>query len=1304
MLSLQRAGMENTSACDPASQPSVNQLQEEIHSKQLMIEALQHDNHQRQNENSVSAANAKKIIEHYKEKLQEYQAAVNQRDQMISQLRTRLAECIQSQDDLQAEIHQQTETSTREIETLKLQLKETTESLNKNWTTGINPHEHLELKNKLISIQQDRSQDQQLREQLYMQLSVKKEQYGHLDSKYKHSLQKFKETQMNIEKLTHELKANKEITEILQGENETLIARIQELGDSHRVEIEEQTLKWSAEKKALIEQDRIKDEQINKIENEIKTLTENMKAAENLSDHKLKEIKDKTEKMIERERLGKEKSSCEIQNLMQQLQELTREITHTKEQHQTQLITAEEQFGQQLAVMKQQMSERHNEELLRIKASHESEVAQVTQQIDALEKAQKEDHTSLIENLNSLNNLNINLKEQLEGEKEKLHTLEASLCELRKEKEHLRAEVEGSKERERDLQLELKQEVDTKNDLQQKSEEQRRRYVEIENLVQNLKTETERVKEDLKIETEKRSSNENLLALELQNVKDLSTKKINLEEKLANISQEMNVMCNELSQSKTSKDDLNARFQKAQQRYNEVSYELEEYKKTAKEQELKCQKLRREMKIWLTEKESITAELEQCITILKSEIVKIEKNAKYTTELEKEISLFKHENEELHKRCEKLAQYEQECQILNEKLGQKYSDLKKSEDSHDLREKFLALFDQCQSIELTRKKIETECEEKCECLNDKLQSLDSKLAEASGLCGKFYDISNHSTSVEKKLQDVIQRLKEAEDNIGDREEALMKATFEKDALISEIKQTKIAHDSMEKEKNECEMDRDRMLEQYKMMKAELASTLLALDREVQLSTHRKLTSDVGISVSTSTSFEHSAVQGEFSIDSDQHHLEKDAEKEMVVEKVNVSARIMIKPQENKGNEKFNKILEDRIHNLEKENKELLNEVKKLNTKVHDQHFSVKSLENEKSNLRRRLTEWESEKVKFRAEQEIYEKEMSEKLDLKKQLKEVKLTVHLTEDNLKRQEEEMNCLRKSLKALVERDNSECLVRLNKIVNSFEISSGKTRLQESSNCTAYLKTYLSKQSEEIECMCEELKKYLCKLMELQQHSDKLSEEKLKTELENISLKFEVEKLKSLQSCVEGHEPQSRETDYTPSEVTSPRTEGDGGDLHRELKNYKHENEKLRLDIEKLKTLFKLEKLHMQSTRLNSQKEADKSMGKKELIITHIGTKLEELIEEWDNQVKIDPLLAEFISTQTCKVCDILQKLPGSLSESSDSEAYVDAAIRLIQQAIIKKCSNLFALAGMRQLLKIQCVQPQVISRALVTFGPW
>lgn len=833
-------------------------------------------------------------------------------------------------------------------------------------------------------------------------------------------------------------------------------------------------------------------------------------------------------------------------------------------------------------------SDSHSEELSRIKASHESELAQLTQQIDALEKAQKEDQAQF-ENLISVSKLNISLKEQLEGQKEKIQTLECSLDEVRKKNEELRSELEIIREGKRDLELRLKQELDTNDGFKQKLEEQIRKNMEVESMVENLKKEALRLNEVLKVETENRFTVENKLAMELQNMKDLSEEKKSLEEKLEKISNQISVMSNELAQSKASKEELNFQFQKTQQRYNEIVCEVDSSKKIIQELELICEEHVKEKQIWITEKEKLTGELKECIIILKDKITEFEKETKIICELRKEISLLKKDKQELSKRCDELVQFEQQCQTLTEELALVHSDLKKLKAKHDsidkLRERYLTLIEHYNSGESKRKEMEEECKQKCESLNDSLKSLDSKLAAASSLTGEYQEISHHNVSLEKKFHDVIQKLKEAEENTSRLEEALMKANLDNEALVSELEQAKIARDSMEKEKNECETERDRMLEQYKMMKAELASTLLALDREVQLSTHQKLTSDIGISVSTSTSLELNANQKEANVSVNEQHPEGLAEKDVVVSqegsvstKVDVNSHVSIEGD---------KLWEDKISNLEKKNKELLNEIEKLKTKVHHQNFGIKSLENEKSTLRRRISELESEKAKLRADQEKYQKEICEKVELHQQLEELKLRIHVTEDNLKRQEEEMDRLRKTLKAIIQGDSSGSPEKFKEIVKTIETSAIKSKSGESLNCTSYLKNYLSNQSEELQCMCEELKKYLCELLELLHHSDLLYEEKLQIEMENIALKVEVEKLTYFQSNFELNEAKSVETEHTSNEVKK-KANGDIEEhaIKRELQKYRYENEKLRLSMEKNKILLKLENLRMQSSRLNSQ----------------------------------------------------------------------------------------------------------------------
>merc|ERR1712179_61986 len=112
----------------------VTQLQEEVKSKKLSIEALQSENNSLRLQNSSKLSNPDiNAFQQYKKRIEEYQTALSQRDSVINQLQDRLTQCVQQQEYL-TESAQQAEHFSREIETLKLQLKEATDFLgNQKW-------------------------------------------------------------------------------------------------------------------------------------------------------------------------------------------------------------------------------------------------------------------------------------------------------------------------------------------------------------------------------------------------------------------------------------------------------------------------------------------------------------------------------------------------------------------------------------------------------------------------------------------------------------------------------------------------------------------------------------------------------------------------------------------------------------------------------------------------------------------------------------------------------------------------------------------------------------------------------------------------------------------------------------------------------------------------------------------------------------------------------------------------------------------------------------------------------------------
>lgn len=175
---------------------------------------------------------------------------------------------------------------------------------------------------QLISVQQDREQDQEVIKQLTSQLAHKDEKFNHLEYRYKHCLQKLKQAQVDNEKLSIDLQINKASVERLQSENGDVCAKIQQLEDSYKADLEKVTSQGNEEKKILEKQNKILEERVKELEEEIRTLQEAMKDAETLLNNKLKNVKDETDKLIQEEEIAKEKASSKVNNIFNQISNL----------------------------------------------------------------------------------------------------------------------------------------------------------------------------------------------------------------------------------------------------------------------------------------------------------------------------------------------------------------------------------------------------------------------------------------------------------------------------------------------------------------------------------------------------------------------------------------------------------------------------------------------------------------------------------------------------------------------------------------------------------------------------------------------------------------------------------------------------------------------------------------------------------------------------------------------------------------------------------------------------------------------
>lgn len=146
-------------------------------------------------------------------------------------------------------------------------------------------------------MQQDRAQDSQLLEQLMFQLDKTKEQYGQLEYKYKHCLQKHKQMQAENEKMSNELKANADVIEGLHREAEGMMGKIEQLNASHRVDRVKLVSHWNTEKAALEEQNERIKKQKSELEEKLRIAGAKVKSVEAMAEDLLGEVSDDAENM-----------------------------------------------------------------------------------------------------------------------------------------------------------------------------------------------------------------------------------------------------------------------------------------------------------------------------------------------------------------------------------------------------------------------------------------------------------------------------------------------------------------------------------------------------------------------------------------------------------------------------------------------------------------------------------------------------------------------------------------------------------------------------------------------------------------------------------------------------------------------------------------------------------------------------------------------------------------------------------------------------------------------------------------------
>ncbi|XP_047489418.1 COP1-interactive protein 1-like isoform X3 [Penaeus chinensis] len=1197
-------------------QAFIIQLQEEVQTKDLAIQALQFENQKLKQQQQASPQNVspveKKVLDQYKLKIMEYQSALNQRDQVIGTLQTRLAELVQQRDEALTDAAQQTENFGREVETLKLQLQEATDALSKKWVTGVNPREHLVLKNKLIAVQQTIDQDRQFLEEVTRQLTEKADRCNLVEHKYKQCLQKYKQLQM---------------------ENEDLKSK-NKIGEGNLAHLEE-------EKKKV-------EEKLAEANERIATLSKEQK-----------------------------QTVSEIQNLMGKLQDVTVEFQAAKEEQERQLAAADERLGGEITLIKQKISEQHSEEISKLKEAHETELATVNEQINALEKMQQEDHAKLVENLEAERNkvqiLESTLRDMTKKNEDKLSELEQEQEKRQKVEEQLKVELEKGRDllAKNDMlnkELEKKDEVLAENesfkgelnvqllDVQKECDDVKKNFEEYQGQHKNLKLKYEElvlekenwIQEKASFNAELRhferlnaevSKLENEVKMKVEMEKELLVCKnaqVDLQKKcsvlepyekmnadlqgeiekkdleLLKLKQEcdqMSAISKELAQSKAEKEELNTQIQDIQQKYNSAAEKLSELEGEHKNLQSKCKELQEEKEHWLKEKESLNKEIEY-IGKLNVEVNKLQEELKIKLELEKEVIILRDTHKTLQNRVADLELCEERNLGLQADLEKKELELREMKDKYLSMQEEYELFEQIDWLS------------------------DEELLEERGV----------NLSIKKKVKELVNKLKETDQNLHSMEVAMKDASLEKEALLSEVEQLRKTCDSMERHKNETEAEFEKMMDQYKMMEAELVDTRLALDREVQLATHQRITSDVGASVSASledrAAQTSSVTSGTYPMSGDNHSEQGDTDTAIISQEE--------QPFGLKG-KKESASWKEKYFSLEKSKKECENEIEKLKVKSHDQYFAIQSLENIKSKLSRRIEEMEMEKKAWRENQREFQELQVEKMQYQVLIKEMEFVIAGAEDKLKQAEENMNQLRMNVQNLVKLHSAENPEFSQKVINCLGLITTKLPAK---SVKEYVKFEYEVKIEELHIIQEDYRKCLSNLQDVLHHADTLHKEKLDSHLENAFLKSEIQKLKM--------SPEMKEKEEILPECGNSET----ADLM-----LKQENERLKIALNQQQVRCRLEKLQYRSPRLQSQEEQGSARKERKLFKTHFGNHFKQILQDWEDKAKCDPSLANFISTESYRVHNILKGLDEVGDDSPTSHVYMETAIQFIRDAVVK-----------------------------------
>ncbi|KAK4320605.1 hypothetical protein Pmani_008541 [Petrolisthes manimaculis] len=1264
---------QNTPYSGPApAQPSLQQLQEELQSQQLTNEALQHENSKLKEQ----SAHDKNTIETYQRKLQEYHSAVNQRDQLLGQMKSRMSESLQQQEKHRKDYQQKGDGLTREVNVLKAQLKEMTDSIANNcsWLSGVNPSEYIQLKNKVIGIEENQRKDIEVMEKLTLRLKIM--------------------NQRNVE-----LQAYQEMSDRL----ETDIMALKDTIERQKKELKEADKLFEDERKALKERNNLLEIQQQDLEETVKVLDVKLTEAETY----VRENKEEMQLVRQREQEAKERTATEVQDLMQQLQAANKALSESQRQAslEAKLVEDTEKLLGEVVKEKEEgmdnlkKAERKYEEAECLASSLKTIVENLNEDLRKVTAERVDIESQLSEELKNGEQLiaeKLALEERI---KDNMETYSSTVMKTKGEKEELNIKLKDLEYRHG----QVLEELETKKKKLEEIEEARLCLADEKEKVEG---ETVKLLKENEFLTHELSQCTEIFTAEIEKFKEEAESKIHLEKEMLILKSE--------NKDLMEKSEVLACYQEQCNTLKTTLNERNEQLEMLKARQTEYEQLQKQME----EKERETETLKENYVTLINQCSEAEAQRK---QLKEEYEEKCHRLNEGYKRLDamiadavSISSQSSEVTDLNLNLEKNLKivigKLRQSE------ENMLPLEEGLQKLTLEKEHERNELVKEKEAVMNKLSQV---TAEGS-------IISQQLEVVEKERERMLEenkKLLEERDRLVSEKMEIFKErkslVGEQEEMQKELCDTRMIRDTIEEQKNMCEVEKDKLLEEYRRKEAQLAEALLALDRQAQLPNPPHFTSPSGISVSTSTCLDKAILQ--HSTES-KHNVEQQPNivKAVIMASANPSNDAVITitkkcdgvrettaeaeieiDTKNLIGQRINDT-EKHLARLDKENKELKNELQKLTTKTHDQRFTIKSLENERSRLKRRVVDLESDKMALRADQERLIQEKTKKMEL---LNDLTVKMDKMEDKMKPLEKDSCRLHQALRGILQGEKSVQDPDVQEVVKSIKPSTLK---RDSSGSCDFQKECQTSKSEEFHSLSEEL-------LQTKREVDQLHTEKLGVELENINLTAQLEKLKSgnystvdmnsgdfgkelvceiidsrlsnsgigsTEICDEeiklcSNEANERTSTDSPSsdntrEYSTSRklqTKDDHGDSSTVTSTIKpksewSQEEDVRTIRMENKMLRNLEKLHLRSSKLRKSSVGDLDQ---ELLTVGVRAALEQLVAEWESQQFTS--LQEFIDVQAARVRVVAEQLGGHGPQVWDSMNYVKAAMRLLHQAVIK-----------------------------------